>query len=132
MRLVAKNGPLAGTALTLTDGAVVAGPGAASPGQQRWLRVRTNGNGGFVLQALDRRTPVFVNGLPLTTRPIEPRDELRVGDSLFIVHADDPAPASGLASCPVRRESLRESRGLFEVVFDEMRSEERRVGKECR
>jgi two-component system response regulator HydG len=120
MRLVAKNGPLAGTALTLTDGAIVAGPGAAPAGQQRWLRVRTNGNGGFVLQALDRRTPVFVNGLPLTTRPIEPRDELRVGDSLFIVQADDPAPASGLASCPVRRESLREARGLFEVGFDEM------------
>ena len=120
MRLVAKNGPLAGTALTLTDGAIVAGPDAGSASQQRWLRVRTNGNGGFVLQALDRRAPVFVNGLPLTTRPLEPRDELRVGNSLFIVQADDPLPTCGLASCPVRRESLREGRALFEVGFDEM------------
>jgi Nif-specific regulatory protein len=104
----------------LTDGAIVAGPDAGSSGQQRWLRVRTDGNGGFVLQALDRRAPVFVNGLPLTTRPLEPRDELRVGDSLFIVQADDPAPAPGLASCPVRCERLHAAHVRFEVGFDEM------------
>jgi two-component system, NtrC family, response regulator HydG len=120
MRLVAKNGPLAGTALTLADGVIVAGPNAGGAGQHRWLRVRINGHGAFVLQALDRRAPVFVNGLPLTTRPLEPRDELRVGDSLFIVQADDPAPASAIASCPVRRESLRAAHARFQVGFDEL------------
>ena len=120
MRLVAKNGPLAGTALTLADGVTIGPPGGGVDRQTRWFRVRAADDGGFVLQALDRRAPLFVNGLPLTSRPLAPRDELRVGDSLFIVEEDDPAPLPGLGSCPVREQPLPSVRPVLQVGFDDM------------
>jgi Nif-specific regulatory protein len=120
MRLIAKNGPLAGTSLTLADGVTVGGPDGDLDRQHRWFRVRSTGDGGFVLHALDRRMPLFVNGLPLTSRPLAPRDELRVGDSLFIVQADEPAPALGLSECPVRQQPMTSERPHVEVGFDEM------------
>ena len=100
MRLIAKNGPLAGTSLALADGVTVGGPDGDHDHQHRWFRVRATRDG-FVLHALDRRMPLFVNGLPLTTRPLAPRDELRVGDSLFIVQEDEPGPDP--ASTPSRK-----------------------------
>ena len=94
MRLVAKNGPLAGTALTLSDGLTIP-PGCA---------IRQSMDG-FALHAPDNGTPVFVNGLPITTRRLEPHDELLIGDSLFLVHDDDhdddPAVPSALSPCGV-------------------------------
>jgi Nif-specific regulatory protein len=120
MRLVAKNGPLAGTALTLADGVTIGPPDAGADRQPRWFRVRADGDGTFVLHALDRRTPLFVNGLPLTSRPLAPRDELRVGDSLFIVEEDEPAPVPGLGSCPVRERPLASVQPVMQVGFDDM------------
>ena len=108
MRLVAQNGPLAGTALTLLDGL----PGCS---------IRATADG-FALHAHDNGTPVFVNGLPLTTRRLEPHDEVRIGDSLFIVHPGDavePAVASTLASCEVTTDASVRARSVLELSADE-------------
>jgi GAF domain-containing protein len=118
MLLVATNGPLAGTALTLADGVAIGGPGTGSS-EGRSCRITTAHDGGFVLHALDRQVPLFVNGLPVTTRRLEPRDELRIGDSLFIVRDDDPVPSHALGTCPVRMESASSARTLFELGVDE-------------
>jgi Nif-specific regulatory protein len=120
MRLVAKNGPLAGTALTLADGVAIGPPDGGPDRQARWFRVRATDEGDFVLHAADRRTPLFVNGLPLTSRPLAPRDEVRVGDSLFIVEQDEPAPLPGLGACPVREQPLTSVQPALQVGFDDM------------
>jgi Nif-specific regulatory protein len=124
MRLVARNGPLAGTAIALEDGAVVSAPGSEE-GIQRLLRVRAHDSAGFVLQPLDRRTPVFLNGLPLTGRPLQPRDEVQVGDSLFVVHDSSEETTAAtvrqplLVGCGIRAERLRSARPVLELNFDE-------------
>ena len=108
MRLVAKNGPLAGTALTLSDGLTIP-PGCA-------IRQSTDG---FALHAPDNGTPVFVNGLPITERRLEPHDELLIGDSLFLVHDDDPAVSSALSPCGVTMDGAGGARPVLEVSVDE-------------
>jgi Nif-specific regulatory protein len=118
MRLVAKNGPLAGTALTLADGLTISGPAGGVNGSRPCCRIRVSEDGGFVIQAIDRRTPLFVNGLPVSSRPLECRDELRVGDSLFIVQPEEPAAAgTTLVPCPVRT-APASARVVLEVGFD--------------
>ena len=67
-----------------SDGLTIPIPGADAGPSQPGCQVRESADG-FALQALDNGTPVFVNGLPVTTRRLEPHDELRIGDSLFIV-----------------------------------------------
>jgi transcriptional regulator with GAF, ATPase, and Fis domain len=119
MRLVAKNGPLGGTALTLSDGLTIPNPNAAATPGRPCCRIRESDGGGFVLHALDRQMPVFVNGLPVTTRRLEARDELRIGDSLFIVESDEPAVSSALAPCSVTVEPSARARPVLEVSFDE-------------
>ena len=76
MELVAKNGTFTGTALSLADGLTVSDPrnGSAS---RACCRIRVSSDGRFVLHALDRATPIFVNGLPVTSRALEQRDERR-------------------------------------------------------
>ena len=126
MRLLTKNGPLAGTTIPVADGVTVSGPDGTTDRQQRWFRIRATETGDFVLQHLDRRTPLFLNGLPLTSRPLQLRDELRFGDSLFVVQADDAAPVPragadrGLTACSVRCDDSPEARPVLEVGFDEM------------
>ena len=117
MQLTAKNGPLAGSVLPLADGLAIPLPAAGSNGSRPCCRIRRSADGGYVIHAVDRRMPIFVNGLPLTSRPLECRDEVRVGDSLFIVEAEEPAPASTLAACSVRSEPAS-ARLLLEVGFD--------------
>ena len=119
MELIAKNGPLGGTALTLVDGLTIAGPDAAGDPGRPCCRIRADEGGGFTLHALDRRTPVFVNGLPVTTRVLGSRDELRIGDSLFIVRTDEPAPSSPLAPCPVSLAPWSGARPVLELGFEE-------------
>ena len=119
MRLVAKNGPLGGTALTLSDGLTISSPDAGADSGRPCCRIRKSDDGGFVMHALDRHAPVFVNGLPVTTRRLESRDELLIGDSLFLVGSEEPAPSSTLAPCSVTVGPLSQARLVLEVAFDE-------------
>jgi Nif-specific regulatory protein len=119
MRLVARNGPFGGTAHTLSEGLTIPSPSAdASPGRP-CCRIQQSDDGAFVVQSVDRHIPVFVNGLPVTTRRLEPRDELRIGDSLFIVASDEPAVASALAPSSVTVEPSSRARRVLEMTFDD-------------
>jgi Nif-specific regulatory protein len=119
MRLVATAGPLAGTALTLADGLTLAGFDVGAEDDRACCRIRA-GADGFVLTTVDRRTPVFVNGLPVTTRALQPRDELRVRDALFIVREDEAAPPNpAVASCETAPFDSSAARRLLEVPIDE-------------
>ena len=132
MQLVAKNGTFTGTALPLADGLTVSDPRNASGRVRACCRIRVSDDGRFVLHALDRTTPVFINGLPITSRALERRDEVRIGDSLFVVHADDPPPSQLLGSCAIRLESGT-SRPLLELRADEaMLQDETPVGTPSR
>jgi transcriptional regulator with GAF, ATPase, and Fis domain len=106
LRLAAITGPLAGTMLAVEDGLAFGSLDVASDRGRpdRGCRLRSTEEGGFTLQALDRQTPVFVNGLPPTSRPLHPGDEIRVGDSLFVVRPDDAAApkAARLVPCHAR------------------------------
>jgi Nif-specific regulatory protein len=118
MRLLARNGPLAGGVLTLADGLTL---GATADGPPL-CRFRTAGDGGFVVEALAADASVFVNGLPvamLTPVQIELRDEVRIGESLFVVRAAEAAPAPGLIPCAVEMRMPSPPRSLFQLGFDE-------------
>ena len=120
MRLVARNGPLAGGVLTLADGA------DTGCDRRRARRSAQVPDPPARVVSWSRHSAadasVFVNGLPVTTLapvPIEPRDELRIGDSLFVVRADEPAPAPGLTPCAVEMRLAAPPRSLFQLGFDE-------------
>src|SRR5687768_14819545 len=83
MELVAVNGVLAGTAFVLAHGLIISPP-EADASSQRGCRIRAIDGGDFTLEAVDGDTSLFVNGLPLSGRPLRPGDEVRLGDSLFI------------------------------------------------
>jgi Nif-specific regulatory protein len=100
MQLVATNGPLAGTAITVADGLTLGD--AADAAAATCCRIYEARNGGFTLQSLDSDSPVFINGLPAGARLLEPYDEVRIGDTLFVVHADLPETSSQLLPCAVR------------------------------
>src|SRR5687768_13291030 len=112
MQLVAQNGPLAGTALALSDGVTIPIPAADTNSTEPVCIIRELPDG-FALHAIDTGTPIFVNGLPITTRRLEAHDELRIGDSLFIVHNDDAnerAVPSTLTQCAVTAEGAVRAR----------------------
>ncbi len=118
MRLLARNGPLAGGVLTLADGLTLSGPDDGRP----VCRFRASGDGAFEVEALAEEASVFVNGLPVATREpvrIEARDELRVGDSQFVVRAAEAVPASGLSPCPVQIRLPSPPRAVFQLGFDD-------------
>jgi Nif-specific regulatory protein len=115
MRLVARNGPLAGGVLTLADGLTLSGPDDGRP----LCRFRASVDGAFVVETMDDHAPVLVNGLPVATREIEARDELRIGDSQFVVRAEEEAPPSGLAPCPVQIRLTSPPHVVFQRGFDE-------------
>ncbi len=96
MLLLARNGSLAGTTITLADGLML----SAADGGAPVCRVRA-ADGGFVLDALEQDAPIFINALPLTARPLIERDEVRIGDSLFIVRTDEAHATSALVPCSV-------------------------------
>ena len=70
MELVATNGPLTGTALPLTDGMTI-GPLGPCVRSEGCCRISASDRG-FVLHATSRRMPIFVNGLSVTARRLEP------------------------------------------------------------
>jgi transcriptional regulator with GAF, ATPase, and Fis domain len=115
MRLLARNGPLAGASLTLSDGLTI----GTADGHQPLCRVNATKDGSFRLESLVEHQPVFVNGLPTVARTLEPHDELRIGDSLFIVRADEMVAAPGLTPCAVRVEVLPAAPGLQRMRFDD-------------
>src|SRR5688572_22686060 len=119
LRLVAIAGPRAGAILPLADGLALGGANVGVEPSPPCCRIRV-ADGSFVLQTLDRQTTVFVNGLPVTTRTLEPRDELRIGDSLFIVRPeDDGARVPALERCPVRLEAGSASAAVLELRLEE-------------
>jgi Nif-specific regulatory protein len=118
MRLLARNGPLAGGVLTLAHDLILSGPDDG----RSLCRFRTSGAGGFEVEALADDAAVFVNGLPVATGApvqIEARDELRVGDSQFVVRAEEEVPASGLSPCPVQIRLPSPPRAIFQLGFDD-------------
>ena len=121
MRLVAQNGPLTGTALVVSDGITIPIPPADASSPEPACSIRESADG-FALHAIDNGTPVFVNGLPVTTRRLEAHDEILIGDSLFVVHSDDadePAVPSALTQCAVTDEGAVRARPILEVSADE-------------
>jgi Nif-specific regulatory protein len=119
MELVAVNGLLAGTAYLLSQGLIIPAPDDGSSPSQRGCRIRALDGGEFTLEAIDGDTSLFVNGLPLTGRPLRAGDEVRLGDSLFIARGDERAPATVLDACPVSLGRLARTRQLLEVPFDD-------------
>jgi transcriptional regulator with GAF, ATPase, and Fis domain len=119
MELIATNGPLAGTALTLADGVTITDPSAKSAADRPCCRFQAVNSGSFVLHVLHRQTPVFVNGLPVTTRVLEPHDELRIGESLFVARHEELVAPPGLASCPVQTAAGSPAAAVAELSFDD-------------
>src|SRR6185436_16720022 len=118
MRLVAKNGPLAGTSLALADGLTIPTPGPDADPARTGSIIRASA-GGFALHAVDGGAQAFVNGLPATTRRLEPGDELRLGDSLFVVQDDEPVVPSPLTPGIVTAERTGHTRSVLEVSVDD-------------
>jgi transcriptional regulator with GAF, ATPase, and Fis domain len=114
MRLLARNGPLAGTTVTLADDLTI---GTTEHGRPI-CRVRAEDDS-FVVESADDQAPLFVNGLPVTSRRLELRDELGIGDSIFVV-SEDEAPASSPSLIPVSiREGFATDREtLIKVAFE--------------
>ena len=118
MRLLARNGPLDGGVLTLADGLTLSGPDDGRP----LCRFRASSDGTFVVETLDDQAPLFVNGLPLAVGapvPIAPRDELRLGESQFVVQAEENSPAAGLDQCPVQMRLPSPPRVVRRLGFDD-------------
>jgi len=113
MHLLARNGPLAGTTVTLADAVTISAAESGAP----ICRVHAEGDG-FVLEALQEGMPVFLNGLPATARPLAPRDELRIGDSLFIVAADEIPVPSTLTPCIVTEGTATDGDSALKATFD--------------
>jgi Nif-specific regulatory protein len=80
MQIIATNGSLEGTAIAVADG----------------LTLRE------LAKVFDTDAPIFVNGLPAATRLLEPHDEVRIGDSLFVVRADQQEAPPTLSACAVQ------------------------------
>jgi len=106
MRLLARNGPLAGTAVTLSDGLTI----SVSETGTSICRVHADGDG-FVVESSDEHATLFVNGLPAITRRLELRDELRIGESLFVV-GEEESQAAQAASPPLLPCAVRDGRAV--------------------
>ena len=119
MELVAVNGLLAGTAYLLSQGLIIPSPDDESSPSQRGCRIRALDGGEFTLEAADGETSLFVNGLPLSGRPLRTGDEVRLGDSLFIAREHERAPATVLDGCQVSLGRLARTRQILEVPFDD-------------
>ena len=117
MELVAVNGVLAGTAYVLAQGLIIASPEDTSG--QHGCRIRAVDGGDFTLEAVNGDPSLFVNGLPLSGRPLRAGDEVRLGDSLFIAREHDRVPATVLDACPVSLGHVANTRQVAEVPFDD-------------
>jgi hypothetical protein len=117
MRLVGINGPLAGATYILAPGLTINGTDAASALPCR-IHVAASENA-FRLESPNDSDAVFVNGLPLTRRPLKAGDEVRLGDSLLIARADEPTAPAPLERCSVAAGRLERVRYVLEVGFEE-------------
>src|SRR6266705_1992935 len=115
MQLVATSGPLAGTTIARTDGITLPEARSGPP----CCRVSRSADDGFVLDVVRAQIPVFVNGLPTTTHVLEARDELRIGDSVWVAHDEAAPPPSSVIPVPVRLDSSASVTPVFEVSFEE-------------
>jgi transcriptional regulator with GAF, ATPase, and Fis domain len=114
MRLIARSGPLADASIEVADGVAIGTGGGPRPA----CRISREGSG-FVLNRLDRRVPIFVNGLPLRRRALQLRDEVLIGDSLFVVEQDARVAHPGSLPRPIPAETVGCGQTLLEVSFDE-------------
>jgi two-component system, NtrC family, response regulator HydG len=119
MQLVALNGALAGATYDLSPDLFIQSADDGSVGPQCGCRIRALTDGGFTVEAIDGGTSVFVNGLPLSHRPLRDGDEIRVGESLFIARDDTRTPFSPLLPCRVAAGRLERMRTVMEVGFDD-------------
>ena len=117
MRLVGINGPLTGATFILASGLTINGTDAASA-LPCGIRVAASDHA-FTLEPQDGSGAVFINGLPLTRRPLQPGDEVRLGDSLLIARNDEPNVPALLERCAVAAGRLERVRCLLEVGFEE-------------
>jgi len=114
MHLLASSGPLAGTTISLSDGVTVGEVEGESPS----LRIGAS-NGGFTLDVLDSQVPIFLNGLPPTERLLEPHDELQIGESIWVVHEDEPAPSSSLVAATAQLAPSSTVRNIFALSMED-------------
>jgi Nif-specific regulatory protein len=115
MQLVATSGPLAGTTIALMDGITLPEARGGPP----CCRITRSADNGFVLDVLRPQIPVFVNGLPTATHVLEGRDELRIGESVWVARDEAAAPPSSVIPVSVRRDSSASVTPVFEVSFEE-------------
>jgi two-component system response regulator HydG len=118
MQLVAINGLLAGTALTLVDGLIIEAPSKGEDARV-YCHVRAAPEGTFALQTLDEHAAVFANGLPVSTRSLQPGDEVRIGDSVFIAREEEQVAAPPLNRCRVSLGAVPHLRQVLELGFEE-------------
>ena len=120
MELVAVNGVLSGTAYLLSQGLIIPLPGdESSPSPARLPHSGIGRRQNSRSRPSTGRPSLFVNGLPLSGRPLRAGDEVRLGDSLFIARAHERAPSTVLDACPVSLGRLAGARHLLEVPFDD-------------
>ena len=102
----------------LAQGLIIPSPDDESPGP-RGCRIRAVDAGEFTLEAIDGDTSLFVNGLPLSGRPLRTGDEVQLGGSLFIARAHERVPTTVLDPCPVSLGRLAKTRHVLEMPFDD-------------
>jgi transcriptional regulator with GAF, ATPase, and Fis domain len=114
MHLLARNGSLAGMTITLADGLTL----SPADGAAAVCRVRAADGGSFVLEPLQQDAPIFINGLPLTARTLVERDDIRIGDSLFIVRTDEAHATSPLVPCTVSEGTAVDRETFIKVALE--------------
>jgi transcriptional regulator with GAF, ATPase, and Fis domain len=113
MKLLATSGPQLGEVLTLVDGLTLSASPTSGPSVHFFSSPPS-----FVLETLDADVAVFVNGLPVTSRTLEVRDELQIGESQFVVRSDEATPGAGPGPCPVAQHTFSSTIRL-ELGFDD-------------
>ena len=100
-RLEAVSGPLKGKLFRLTNEEVSIGRDPSNEislldglVSRRHCVIRKDGDG-FRLQDLESRNNTFVSGVPIRDRVLDPGDEIRIGNSIFIFQGADTEPATG-------------------------------------
>jgi Nif-specific regulatory protein len=114
MLLLARNGSLAGMTIALADGLTL----SPADGAPAVCRVRASDGGNFVLEPLEQDAPIFINGLPLTARTLVERDDIRIGDSLFIVRTDESHATSPLVPCIVSEGTAVDRETFIKVALE--------------
>src|SRR5215468_5864449 len=101
-RLAVVTGPLSGRTYPLTEAEFSIGRGASNQlcvtdrlMSRLHCLIRRDPDG-FTIRDLDSRNGTFVNGVPVTERPLKHGDQISIAASVFVFLVDDgvpPAPA---------------------------------------